>query len=104
MPMITCLREREQVETNLGGFPTVVGRSAGDLKVLMAKHRPILHSWPETTKRQSLLPTYSVNALLVQLNLLRIQWQRSDRACAHFFVQPGVESTELIDPVDDDGK
>ncbi len=30
--------------------------------------------------------------------------RRSDRACAHFFVQPGIVSTELIDPVDDDGK
>ncbi len=27
---------------------TVVGRSAGDLKVLMAKHRPDLHSWPKS--------------------------------------------------------
>ena len=34
IPTSTCLREREQVETNLGGCPTGVGRSAGDLKVL----------------------------------------------------------------------
>ena len=34
-----CLREREQVETNLGGIPTVVGRNAVDLKMLNAEAR-----------------------------------------------------------------
>jgi hypothetical protein len=37
LPTSTCLREREQGETNLGGCPTGVGRSAGDLKVLKSQ-------------------------------------------------------------------
>ena len=35
--ILICLREREQVETNSGGRTTDVGRSAGDLKVLMSQ-------------------------------------------------------------------
>ena len=60
-----CLREREQVETNLGGIPTVVGRNAVDLKMINAEAR-------RTTDR-------SINLVSIQIDSLHRRTQQQSK-------------------------